>query len=366
MISTEIGLEVDAAHLLEVGELGDLQAVEHHLPADAPRAERRRLPVVFLEPDVVLARLDAARLEALQVERLDLVGRGLHDHLELVVLEEAVRVLAEPPVVGPPRRLDVGDVPVARPEHAQRRLRVGGAGADLEIERLLDQAALRGPELREREDEILKRHGSWIALDALRMPAQFPQHAGRLQVLLEVRRDQRPVHRLQFAQRPRRRRPAARAGRGRPAPTPAGTTPPRPTATRPACRRPRARRAAVDAVAGHQHRRVAAPARAPPARRQASSTGRRPAAAAASTRSTGRAARPAPAASASTTRAAEPVEALVGVALERALVDQLREVPGVPQRVGPDRPQRRTERLGVVQRHQLAALLLEVRHRRRA
>ena len=46
--------EVDAAGLLEVGELRDLHAVEQHLPADAPRAERRRLPVVLLEADVVL------------------------------------------------------------------------------------------------------------------------------------------------------------------------------------------------------------------------------------------------------------------------------------------------------------------------
>ena len=60
--------EVDAADLLEVGELRDLHAVEQHLPADAPGAERRRLPVVFLEPDVVLARVDAARLEAVEIQ----------------------------------------------------------------------------------------------------------------------------------------------------------------------------------------------------------------------------------------------------------------------------------------------------------
>ena len=90
--------QLDAAGLLEVGELRDLQAVEHHLPADAPRAERRRLPVVLLEPDVVLPRVDAARLEALEVQLLHFVGRRLEDHLELVVLEQAVRVLAEPAV----------------------------------------------------------------------------------------------------------------------------------------------------------------------------------------------------------------------------------------------------------------------------
>src|SRR5947209_6606073 len=43
------GIEVHAAALLEVGELRDLQAVKHHLPANAPRAQRRRLPIVFLK-----------------------------------------------------------------------------------------------------------------------------------------------------------------------------------------------------------------------------------------------------------------------------------------------------------------------------
>ena len=106
--------QVDAADLLEVRELRDLEAVEQHLPADAPRAERRRLPVVLLEADVVLPRVDAARLETLEIDLLHFVGRRLEDHLVLVVLEQPVRVLAESPVVRPSRRLDVGDAPGLR------------------------------------------------------------------------------------------------------------------------------------------------------------------------------------------------------------------------------------------------------------
>ena len=150
------GRQVDAADLLEVGELRDLEAVEEHLPADAPGAQRGRLPVVLLEADVVLARVDAARLERLQVEVLHLVGGGLEDDLELVVLEQAIGVLAEPPVVGPPRRLHVGDVPVRRPEHAQQRLGVRGAGADFEVQGLLQQAPVGGPELLQLEDQVLE------------------------------------------------------------------------------------------------------------------------------------------------------------------------------------------------------------------
>src|SRR5271166_1458665 len=53
------GVKIDAAALLEISELGDFETIEHHLPADAPCAQSGRLPVVFLELDVVLAQVDA-------------------------------------------------------------------------------------------------------------------------------------------------------------------------------------------------------------------------------------------------------------------------------------------------------------------
>jgi hypothetical protein len=96
------GREVHAARLLEVGELRNLLAVEEHLPADAPCTERGRFPVVLLEAHVVGAQIDAAGLEALQVELLHLVGCRLEDDLELMVLEQPVRILAEAPVGRPP------------------------------------------------------------------------------------------------------------------------------------------------------------------------------------------------------------------------------------------------------------------------
>jgi hypothetical protein len=80
-------LQVDAADLLKVGELRDLEAVEHHLPADAPRAQRGRFPIVLFEADVVLAGIDATRFQRLEIQVLDLVRRRLEDHLKLMVLE---------------------------------------------------------------------------------------------------------------------------------------------------------------------------------------------------------------------------------------------------------------------------------------
>ena len=114
-------------------------------PSRCPTRPGRRLPVVLFEADVVLPRVDAAGFQGLEIEILHLVGRGLEDHLELVVLEQAVRVLAKTPVVGASRRLHVGDVPMRRTEHAQQRLGMRGAGADFEVQGLLNQAAIGSP-----------------------------------------------------------------------------------------------------------------------------------------------------------------------------------------------------------------------------
>ena len=59
------GVEVEAAALLEIGELRDLQSIEQYLPADSPSTERGGLPVVFLEANVVLLQFDADGGEAL-------------------------------------------------------------------------------------------------------------------------------------------------------------------------------------------------------------------------------------------------------------------------------------------------------------
>ena len=114
-------------------------------------------------------------LETLEIELLHFVGRRLEDHLELVVLEQPVRVLAEAAVGRPARRLDVRDVPVRRAEHAQKRLGMHRAGADLDVERLLQRAPARRPEFRQLENEILKGHRHVIAASlATRAPTSGP------------------------------------------------------------------------------------------------------------------------------------------------------------------------------------------------
>ena len=286
-----------------------------------------------------------------EVDLLHLVGRRLQDHLELVVLEQAVRVLAEPAVVGPPRRLDVGDVPVARAEHAQERLGVRRAGADLEVERLLDEAAARGPELRELEDEVLERHASIAACLAQARRVDFSSFSRCV-------RHQRAVHRLQLAVDARGERQLARrcCGRDRSAaPLRNAIAPPRQLGAA------ILRGAPAGAAAHGRHVRTAL-AGLPETRRPLPIVQRAPAAVARHVRRVHALQPQQPVLEVPRQavdghargqrldrRGAEPVQPLVRVALRRPLVDQFGEVPDVAQRAGSAAAAAASTRLGVVQ-----------------
>ena len=147
----------EARDLLEVGELRHFHAVAPAFPAEAPGAERRALPVVLDEADVVQLRIDADGVERLEIELLDVRRRRLQDHLELVIVLQPVRVLAVAAVLRPARGLHVGRVPRLRPERAQRRRRMERAGADFHVVGLQDDAALLRPEVLQRQDQALER-----------------------------------------------------------------------------------------------------------------------------------------------------------------------------------------------------------------
>jgi len=158
--------EIDPSCLLEVRELGDLHAVEPHLPAQTPGAQGGRLPVVLDEADVVTERIDAKGLQAPQIQLLDAIRRGLEDHLELVVALDAIRVLTVPSVSGAARGLDVGHLPRFRTKDAQEGVGVHRPGPDFHVVGLLDHAAQICPVPLEREQQILERHraGSPVSL----------------------------------------------------------------------------------------------------------------------------------------------------------------------------------------------------------
>src|SRR5204862_4984618 len=62
--------EVNPTTLLEIGELCDLESVEHHLPSNAPRAQRGSLPVILFELDIVLSQINADRSQRLEIQFL--------------------------------------------------------------------------------------------------------------------------------------------------------------------------------------------------------------------------------------------------------------------------------------------------------
>ena len=85
-------------------------------------------------------------------------GRGLQDHLELRVLVEAVGIVAIAAVGGTAAGLHIRDAVRLGAEHAEERLRSHGAGADLDVVRLLDDDGPRSDQVSlQLEDGLLKR-----------------------------------------------------------------------------------------------------------------------------------------------------------------------------------------------------------------
>ena len=141
----EHGRAVDTADLLEIGELGHFHAVEPYFPAQAPCAERWVFPVVFHKADVVHGRVDAQFLQAAQIQILNIVGRGFERDLELVIMLQAVRVVAVAAVFRAAAGLHIGHIPRFGTQRAQTGGRVRRARAHFDIERLDDRATLICP-----------------------------------------------------------------------------------------------------------------------------------------------------------------------------------------------------------------------------
>ena len=107
----EYGRAVDAADLLEIGELGYFHAVEPNFPAQAPCAEGGIFPVVFDEADVVDFRVYAQFAQGIKIEVLNIGGGGFERDLELIIVLQAVGVVAVAAVFGSAAGLDVGGKP---------------------------------------------------------------------------------------------------------------------------------------------------------------------------------------------------------------------------------------------------------------
>ena len=149
---------VDAAALLEIGELGDLHAIQPHLPPHTPGPEGGGFPVVLDETNVVIGRLNAKGLQGGEVGLLNAIGRWLDQHLVLEVVLGAVGVIAVAAVGGTSAGLRVGHGPGFRTDGPQHRVRTHGARPLFRVIGLQQQAALVSPEAVEGADDVLEVH----------------------------------------------------------------------------------------------------------------------------------------------------------------------------------------------------------------
>jgi hypothetical protein len=150
--------------LLEVGELRDFHAVEPDFPAQAPGAQRRAFPVILDKAHVVLFQVQAQCLERTEIQVEDILGRGFQRNLELVIVLEAVRVLAVAPILRAARWLHIGGAPRLRADRAQEGTGVEGAGADFHVIGLEQCATLFVPVGLQGKDDLLEcEHVEWNA-----------------------------------------------------------------------------------------------------------------------------------------------------------------------------------------------------------
>ena len=100
--------------------------------------------------------LRAERKQRLEVLILDVQRRRLENHLKLRMFIKAIGILSVASVGGPTARLHKSRAIRIWSEHAQKGFRVHGASAYFYIVRLLKNTTVLDPEMRERQNQILK------------------------------------------------------------------------------------------------------------------------------------------------------------------------------------------------------------------
>src|SRR6185503_6652918 len=107
----------------------------------------------------VLREIEPERAQRSEVQVENVRRRGLQNDLVLVVMLEAVRVLAVAAVLRAARWLHVRRAPRLGSERAQERRGVRRAGADFDVVRLQQRAAAIAPVALKRLDDLLEcRH----------------------------------------------------------------------------------------------------------------------------------------------------------------------------------------------------------------
>ena len=100
-----------ASDLLEIGELADFHTIAPDFPPKTPRAEGRAFPVIFDKTDIVKVHVDTNGLKRAQIQLLQVRWAGFDQHLILVIMLQAVRVLSVAPGCWAARRLHISRSP---------------------------------------------------------------------------------------------------------------------------------------------------------------------------------------------------------------------------------------------------------------
>ena len=156
------GIDLDSAHLLEIGELGNLHAIEPDLPAKAPGTKRRALPVVFNETHIVLVWIQADSRQRIKIQFLTVYRRRLNKYLELVIVLHTVGVLAITTVGWTTARLRIAGPPGIFAQGTQQGCSMECTRTDLGVIRLHDDTALFSPILLETQDDFLERESVFL------------------------------------------------------------------------------------------------------------------------------------------------------------------------------------------------------------
>lgn len=150
------GVKVYSPGLLKVCELRDFKPVKQNLPADAPRTQRRRFPVVLFEAQIMLPQIDSEGLEAAKIEILRVGWRRLEDYLVLIVFLNTVGIVPITSVRRPSRGHHISHPIRLGSENTKKSFRGHGAGADFEIVRLLESTSMPVPVAFQGQDDLLK------------------------------------------------------------------------------------------------------------------------------------------------------------------------------------------------------------------
>jgi hypothetical protein len=150
------GTAIESSHLLKIGKLRDFHAVAPDFPSETGGSQSRTFPVIFHKTNVMASVVYAQNFEAFQVDVLYVVRGWLDHHLKLMMLVNAVGILAVSPVRRTSRWLHVGCFPAAVSQSTQECIGAECACPNLQVIGLQNSASVGTPVAAKQKNYFLK------------------------------------------------------------------------------------------------------------------------------------------------------------------------------------------------------------------